>query len=373
MRAVPLVVLLAGCRGLFGFDDPVVVEPSTIPSVEFVAASTTADEASNTITIDVSLSHASEQLVAVDFDVVAGSASDPADYTLDTNDTLLFQPGQLTKQIALTIVSDGLEEELEEIELELIAATGATLGPRTSHQVTIANDILPRVRFATASLAAGEDGMPTVDFVLDKPVPTGALLNFTITARSTAESGEDYAINSEPVEVAVNAMTASVPLMLIDDLLDEPDLETIELELVSASENVVIGAITVLTIELADNDDPPTVSFAMPSSTTAENAAETKLVTVALSAPSGRVITVPFTTGGTALAPPAVGADYTPNTPSPLTFVPGVISQTISVTIINDAFMEAGESIIYTLGSPTNATAAGTLTHQLVILNNDGG
>ena len=364
MRAVPLVVLLAGCRGLFGFEDPVVLDDPGAPTVGFVAASTAADEVSGQVEVTVALSHESDALIAVDW-AASGTATDDVDFTIATNPTLLFQPGETMKSIVVMIVDDGMEEDLEQLELELVAATGATLG-RATHEVTIANDILPRVRFASATLAAGEATTAFLELVLDKPSPMGATVAVMIDPRSTADSTTDYTLTSEPIEFAPNATTTQVALVPMDDALDEEDLETVELVLVSASPNVVLGSITELTVELADNDDPPAVSFAMATSQFGE-VAQTRTVEVRLAAPSARAITVPFAVGGTA----APGLDYTLQTSSPLSFPVGSTTRTISVAINGDAIVEPDETIVFTFGTATNATPVAPTSHTLIILDND--
>jgi uncharacterized repeat protein (TIGR01451 family) len=87
------------------------------------------------------------------------------------------------------------------------------------------------------------------------------------------------------------------------------------------------------------------------------------VLTVSLSAPSARSITVDFaTTNGTAVAP----GDYTAGSGT-LTFAAGVTSQPITVPVAGDALDEANETFTVTLTNPGNATIAdgtalGTIT-----------
>src|SRR5439155_18284326 len=89
---------------------------------------------------------------------------------------------------------------------------------------------------------------------------------------------------------------------------------------------------------------------------------------VSLSAASGKTVTVAYAvTGGTATGG---GVDYTLASGT-LTFAPGVTTQNINITVVNDATDEDDETIQVTLSSPSNATLGVTTTHTYTILDND--
>ena len=71
---------------------------------------------------------------------------------------------------------------------------------------------------------------------------------------------------------------------------------------------------------------------------------------------------MPFTVGGTATNP----ADYT-ITASPLTIAAGSTTGTITVTVVADAVAEPDETVIVTMGAPTNATLGATTVHTLTV------
>lgn len=77
----------------------------------------------------------------------------------------------------------------------------------------------------------------------------------------------------------------------------------------------------------------------------------TAVFTVGLTTVSEQTVTVDFaTSGGTATS----GVDFVP-TSGTLTFLPGVLTQTISVSIIGDTLQETSEGYFVTLTSPVNA------------------
>jgi DNA segregation ATPase FtsK/SpoIIIE-like protein len=87
-----------------------------------------------------------------------------------------------------------------------------------------------------------------------------------------------------------------------------------------------------------------------------------------LSGSSARDITIPFSVSGTATG---TGADYTVLTPSPLILEAGETSTGVILQFIDDASVEDGETIILTLGSPTNAAAGGTGSITITLTSDD--
>jgi hypothetical protein len=78
-------------------------------------------------------------------------------------------------------------------------------------------------------------------------------------------------------------------------------------------------------------------------------------VTAQLSAASGLNVTVPYVLTGTASDP----ADYTV-TASPITINAGSTTASVTITVVDDALDETNETVIVTMGSPTNATQGAT-------------
>src|SRR3989304_633707 len=77
-------------------------------------------------------------------------------------------------------------------------------------------------------------------------------------------------------------------------------------------------------------------------------------------------VTVPFTVTGTATDP----ADYT-ITASPIVIAAGSLTGTITITVVDDTLDELDETVVITMGSPTNATASGITVHAATIADND--
>ncbi|MBL4604723.1 MAG: hypothetical protein JKY02_03415, partial [Flavobacteriaceae bacterium] len=111
----------------------------------------------------------------------------------------------------------------------------------------------------------------------------------------------------------------------------------------------------------------PSVAFTSTSSSGLESVASAN-ITVDLSGPSNLTATVDYLISGTATGS---GTDYTLANGT-LTFIPGDVSETITIaSIVDDAILEANETVIIILSNPINATFGVNRMHTYTITNND--
>jgi len=128
----------------------------------------------------------------------------------------------------------------------------------------------------------------------------------------------------------------------------------------TANYTMVVG-----NVDVTVNPLVPSVSFTESSQAVAENAG-IATITAALSGVSNVQVTVPFTVAGTASNP----EDYT-ITGSPLTIPAGEISAVISISIVDDTSDESEETVVVTMGTPTNAAPAAPTEHTVTMTDND--
>jgi len=114
---------------------------------------------------------------------------------------------------------------------------------------------------------------------------------------------------------------------------------------------------------------PPaaTVQFTAASQSVNEGTASVT-ITAQLSAVASQNVSMPFTLSGTAAGS---GGDYTLATSSPLTITAGNLSAFITINLVNDTLDEPSETIIVTMGTPTNAGVGTTIVHTATIADND--
>ncbi|TDJ69410.1 MAG: hypothetical protein E2O39_11630, partial [Planctomycetota bacterium] len=117
----------------------------------------------------------------------------------------------------------------------------------------------------------------------------------------------------------------------------------------------------------SNSNNNASVSFDLPSSSAAEDVGQL-VVTLSLSAVESVDVSVPFTLGGTATE----FFDYTTMAVSPLEILAGDLVAQITFDIIDDDDCEADESIVVTLGSPTNADLGSRAVHMATVQDDDG-
>ncbi|MHC4624932.1 MAG: Calx-beta domain-containing protein, partial [Planctomycetota bacterium] len=109
----------------------------TSPTVAFDTAASEGREDFSPAQIPVSLSRVWADTVTVDYNATGGTAAAGEDYSLSYG-TLVFESGDLTKYITVTILEDALDEDPDEtIEITLSNPSNASLGVNSHHTFTI--------------------------------------------------------------------------------------------------------------------------------------------------------------------------------------------------------------------------------------------
>ncbi len=232
---------------------------------------------------------------------------------------------------------------------------------------------------ATGTVAEGNSGTTTYTATLTaNPAPTAALtvqVALDATA-STATSGSDFSFSSPTtVTFAAGQTSKTVTVTVTGDTQPEAD-ETVVLTLQNVGSGASIGGPATHTLTITNDDGAaPTVRFtaAAGSITEGNSGTSTYTATVTLTDPGSLTfpITVPVTVdaASTATSP----SDYTLTT-TQLTFASATaLSQTVTVTVVGDQLFEPNETVILSLGTPSNtAVVLGTVSrHTLTITNDD--
>ena len=169
------------------------------------------------------------------------------------------------------------------------------------------------------------------------------------TANGTATAPADYTSASGTLDFAAGDTSETIIVTVQGDALDELD-ETLGVHLSNPLEATIADADAVGTI--LDDDQTPTLSATGGTVSEGHAGSRPLTFTVALSAASGRSVTVNYSTAdGTAQAP----GDYTATTGA-LTFAPGQTSRTVDVSVIGDTLDENNETFTFALSAPTGAT-----------------
>jgi len=343
-----------------------ITDNDNAPVVDFNTTSSSEAESVSSKAITVDLSAASGQNVTVNYAITGTATGSGTDYTL-ANGTLTINAGATTGTITIaSIVNDSLDEADETVIVTLSSPNNATLGSDSVHTYTINdNDNEPVVDFETTS-SSGAESLSSKAITVDLSAASSqnVTVNYTITGTATG-SGTDYTLANGTLTISAGATSGIITIgSIADDSLDEVN-ETIILTL-SSPNNATLGSDSVHTYTINDNDDAPVVDFNATSSSGAESISS-KVITVDLSAASGQNVTVNYVVTGTATGS---GTDYTLANGT-LTINAGSTSGTITIAGIRDDGtdpVEANETVILTLSSPSNATLGSDDVHTFTIL-----
>lgn len=226
----------------------------------------------------------------------------------------------------------------------------------------------PSVSFTSSSQSsAGETSTMTITAQLSSASGNDVDIPFTVNASSTATgSGTDYSISSSPITITAGSTTADITITISADTLDEEN-ETVIVNMGTPT-NASQGAVTTHTATITDDDAAPTVIWTTSSQGSAGETG-TMTITAQLSATSGKNVTVPFSIGAGSTATGS-GTDYSISS-SPLSITAGSSSADITITIVSDTLDEHDETVIVTMGTPTNASQGATTTHTATITDDD--
>jgi alpha-tubulin suppressor-like RCC1 family protein len=188
----------------------------------------------------------------------------------------------------------------------------------------------------------GEATGGTVDVTLSEPAPADLTVTWALEGGDTGEA-----------IVPAGATVAAVPVAVTDDDLDEHD-EELAFHVLAVSHGVkVVGRTAVVTV--VDDDAPPAVDVAMVSVDEGDTSLTDAAVAVTLPRPSGKDVTVTWTTADDTATS---GVDYA--AASGEVGIPAGATETIiHVAVHGDDAVEPTETISIVLSDPVNATLGG--------------
>lgn len=345
-----------------------------------------------TTTLTVTLSAPSGRTVAVDFATADGTAtfSPGADYHSQSG-RLIFNPGETSKTITLTVVSDTTDEPNEIFVVNLSNPVNATITDAQG-TVTITDDdapgqnpppggggAAPAISVSDATVTEGNGGtvQTTLTVTLSRTSTSYVSVDFATADNTATFSGADYHSQSGRLVFAPGETTKTITLTVVGDTVDENN-ETFFLNLSAPTNATIADAQSVITI--IDDDSgttppPPPPSGSLPTITVSDatvaegsNADTSVSVTVTMSAASSAFVSVDFaTTDGTATF---AGSDYW-RMSGRLVFAPGETSRTLTATIVGDVVDENNEVFYIDLSNPSNATLSDARS-TITVVDDDG-
>lgn len=225
----------------------------------------------------------------------------------------------------------------------------------------------PIVQFTATSSNGSESVTPAnLQVSLSVTSAVDVTVLYTITG-GTASNTIDYTVPGNLLTIPAGAASADIPLSVVGDLLDENN-ETVVVT-ISSPTGGILGANTVHTYTINDDDAQPTVSFSPALCEIAENVSSVA-VTVARSAPSERNVSVYYaTSNGSAES----GLDYSNRTGTLSWPANDGSPRTIIVPIIDDSALEGNQNFFITLSTNINCDISGANPATVTIYDDDRG
>jgi hypothetical protein len=373
----------------------VINEDDRAGTIAFNASTASVNETAGTLTVTVTRTGGNAGGVEVGYSATDGSALSGLDYGLASG-TVTFGVGETARTFTVTINNRPGAQGNRVFSLQLAPPTlPAVLGPPSLLTVTIV-DMDPTFRFSAPGYSAAESGAATITVerlgstagVATVTVQTGDLFAPIAGAGQAAQTATptatpvigDYTSVNRVLTFAngVRSVTTTVPITA--DTKVEGN-ETVNLRLTAPAGAAIVNNDGAAVLTILDNDQGGEIQFKAATYTVTEGTALASIVIVRTGG-SGGPVTVDFETeDGTGTATegtnPAAGADYTSvqrmaSASTPVVFNAGVMSQTVTIPILNDTRDEPAETVALRLSNPTGgATLGARSTATLTINDND--
>jgi hypothetical protein len=246
---------------------------------------------------------------------------------------------------------DNTDEDTEALRIVISGTTGgAAVGTPSSTVLDLLdNDATPTLSLSVANASVVEGGTAAVEFTLQLSSRSERGITVPVTFGGTAQHSADYGVTPWLPASGLLALGATprntFMVRPVSDALDE-DNETIVLTLGAPTHATLIGPATV-SATILDDDATPTVAIVSADATVEEGGTAT--VRLALSAPSGRTVTVPLAWSGSA----QFEMDFV--APASAAIPPGASSVEFTVAVVADRIAEPAETAQLDLGTPVNA------------------
>lgn len=198
----------------------------------------------------------------VDYVVTGGTATGGGvDYTLAAG-TLTIPSGSTSENITFTVVDDNIHELDETFTVTLSNPTNCNLDvalPASgtgfiSHTYTILDDEpTPEIQFTSSGSSGSESVSPiTINIELSAESEANISVDFTLSGTATG-GGVDYFLENGTITIPAGDLTASLSLIIIDDIIEELS-ETV---IITLSNPTVanLGTNTTYTYTIIDNDN----------------------------------------------------------------------------------------------------------------------
>ncbi|MBT3374776.1 MAG: hypothetical protein HN406_04215, partial [Lentisphaerae bacterium] len=303
-----------------------------------------------------------------------GAAASGSDYTA-LSGTVTIVAGATTADVDVTVLSDGIVEATETVTITSLAKTSGdvdiSVGTNNA-SLDITDDDTAQVSVAQTT-DGNEQGPVDGVFALTQSAQssTNTVVSYSIAGTAAADS--DYTALSGSATIAAGATSATITVPVTNDaLVEATETVTVTVTTVTSGDPQISidGGDASASLDIIDNDK---ASITVDNISVAEDGAFSFAVSSDAAASEDMTV-LAGTAGGTASS----GVDFTAFSSQLVTISAGATSETVTVTVADDAIVETNETFLLNLtdarfNGTTDATRIeiGDSQGQAVIENND--
>lgn len=302
--------------------------------------------------------------VTVNLNTSANTASNGSDYD-HISGSLMFAPGEMVKTVRVPLINNASAEAPENFYLILSSpSANATIADSTGNATIIDNDATTGTPVAAIRDAIVDETGQTVTVTLGKPSTGGVTLNVAGQNVTAANSSDFRNFPFGKIAFAPGETAKTVTFGLLNDTRVE-DAELFDVVL-SNPVGATLGDARAHVV-IAGNDKAAVASPVLHVAQAAASEGQGYVdFQVTLTAPGSGTASFNYSiAAGTAIN----GSDYA-HAAGTLVFIPGEVSKTIRVALIDDVNAEALENFSLNLSGAVNATI-GTASVTATIIDND--
>jgi Tol biopolymer transport system component len=242
----------------------------------------------------VTLTQSSAQSVSVDYLVNSDTATTPVDFT-SVNGSLIFTPGQVSKNISVPVRGDTLDEINETFRVLLTNTANALVNDGQGQGTITDDDARPTISVNDVIVSEGNSATVNATFTITLSAASGQAVSVNlVTNNGTALTPGDYTGSSAQLSFAPGERSKTFTVPVKGDLLNEAD--EIFYVLLSLPVNVGIlrgrGGATIF-----DDDATPSITIEGISIGEGNSGQRTASFRLKLSAASGRIVKASYATG----------------------------------------------------------------------------
>jgi hypothetical protein len=348
-------------------------------SVQLSSPEYNVNEADGTASITVTLSHAVDADVTVNYATADGTAVAGSDYA-NTNGTLTFNgnvtgggpgTGETSKTIQVPITQDPDAEDPETLTLTLsnvLPGASSILGAPSTATITIADDDpAGLIDFKSLNYDVNEtDGHATVTVERLGGVGGAVSVDYE-TSDGSASAGSDYAATSGTLNWAAGDgadKTFTIPVTW-DGRAE--GTESVSLALANAGGGSDLGPNTAAVLRIGDDGASGPLALSSNTYSVGETAGLVTINLTRLGGSLGGPVTVQYqTSDGTASA----GSDYGAASGT-LTFGPGETGKSFTVPVTSDSAPEGDETFQVALSNAAGGASIGSPAGGTVTITDD--